>query len=68
VLLLTADPGDALPDAARPYDLRASHAPVDLRRKDGAAALALAAQSSGIALDMLGFIIGSPGDLIPRSR
>jgi hypothetical protein len=48
--------------------VRASDAPVDLCRKVGAAAFALAGQSGGIALDMLGFIMDSPDDLVPRSR
>ena len=46
-------------------------APATLRstcRKVGAAAFALAGQSGGIALDMLGFIMDSPDDLVPRSR
>lgn len=48
--------------------VRASHAPPELCRKVGAAALALAGESGGIALDMLGFIISSADDLLPRPR
>jgi hypothetical protein len=48
--------------------VRASHAAPELCRKAGAAALALASESAGIALDMLGFIINSAEDLVPRSR
>jgi hypothetical protein len=36
--------------------------------KVGNAALALAGESGGIALDVLGFIINSADDLLPRSR
>ena len=36
--------------------------------KVGNAALALAGQSGGIALDVLGFIINSADDLLPCSR
>jgi hypothetical protein len=53
-LLLTGDPGAAVLDAARLYDPKAR--------------CWLAGQPGGIALDMLGFIIDSPGDLVPRSR
>jgi hypothetical protein len=48
--------------------VRASNAPADLGRKVGAAALALASRSGGIALDMMGFIIDGPDDLVPRSH
>jgi hypothetical protein len=34
----------------------------------GNAALALAGEPGGIALDVLGFIINSAGNLLPRSR
>ena len=37
-------------------------------RKADAAALALASESGGITLDMLGFIINSAEDLVRRSR
>ena len=45
---------------------RASKAPRELSLKVGEAALALASQSGGVALDMLGFPISSAEDLIPR--
>jgi hypothetical protein len=113
-LLPTADPGDALLDAARLYDPKARRwhgrlvfsngvllfGPIEVTRKiaqqaglpSGAAVAwytgaavqrtserrshgakaddgeALAGQSGGIALDMLGFIMGSPDDLVPRPR
>jgi hypothetical protein len=64
--------GPARPRPQHHWDLhtgvRASHAPVELGRKVGAAALALAGQSGGIAVDMMGFIIDSPDDLVPRSH
>jgi hypothetical protein len=61
------------PDRSRPrhhWDLHsgvpASDAPRELCLKVGEAALALASQSGGLALDMLGFPISSPDDLLPR--
>jgi hypothetical protein len=48
--------------------VRATHAAPELCRKVGAAALALASESGGIAVDMLGFIISGVDDLVPRSR
>lgn len=48
--------------------VRASHAAPGLCSKVGAAALALASQTGGIALDMLGFLLSSADDLVPRSR
>lgn len=54
------------------WDLHAAYSPEDAGRevclKVGNAALALASRSSGIALDVLGFIINSADDLLPRSR
>lgn len=44
----------------------ASDAPRELCRKVGEAALALAGQSGGLALDMFGFPMSSPDDLLPR--
>ncbi len=44
----------------------ASEAPRELSVKIGEAALALASQAGGLALDMFGFPIGSPDDLLPR--
>jgi hypothetical protein len=46
--------------------VRASDAPRELCRTVGEAALALASQSGGVALDMFGFPISSPDDLLPR--
>jgi hypothetical protein len=48
--------------------VRASHAAPELCRTVGAAGLALASESGGIALEMMGFIINSADDLVPRSR
>lgn len=52
------------------WDLHAAYSPEDAGRevclKVGNAALALASQSGGIALDVLGFIISSADDLLPR--
>jgi hypothetical protein len=45
---------------------RASDAPRELCLSVGEGALALASQSDGIALDMLGFPVSSPDDLLPR--
>jgi len=54
------------------WDLHAAYSPEDAGRevclKVGNAALALAGESGGIALDVLGFIINSADDLLPRSR
>jgi hypothetical protein len=54
------------------WDLHAGLSPEDAGRevclKVGNGALALASRSSGIALDILGFIINSADDLVPRSR
>jgi len=44
----------------------ASDAPRELGLKVGEAALALAEESGGRALDMFGFPIGTPDDLVPR--
>jgi hypothetical protein len=44
----------------------AASAPRELSLKIGEAALALASQADGLALDMFGFPIGSPDDLLPR--
>jgi hypothetical protein len=44
----------------------AQHAARELCLKVGEAALALAGRSGGVALDVLGFPISSPGDLLPR--
>lgn len=44
----------------------AQHAAHELCLKVGEAALALASRSGGAALDVLGFPISSPGDLLPR--
>lgn len=44
----------------------AQHAARELCQKVGEAALALATQSGGVALDVLGFPISSPADLLPR--
>lgn len=44
----------------------AQHAARELCLKVGEAALALAARSGGVALDVLGFPITSPSDLFPR--
>jgi hypothetical protein len=44
----------------------AAHAPRELGLKVGEATLALARESGGVALDMLGFPISSAGDLLPR--
>ena len=53
-------------------DRHAAYGPEDAGRevclKVGSAALALAGESGGIALDVLGFIINSADDLLPRSR
>lgn len=53
------------------WDLHAAYSPEGARRevclKVGNAALALAGESGGIALDVLGFIINSAEDLLPRS-
>jgi hypothetical protein len=61
------------PDRSRPrhhWDLHggvaASDAPRELCLEVGEAALALADQSGGLALDMFGFPISSPDDLLPR--
>ena len=61
------------PDRARPrhhWDLHggvaASDAPRELCLRVGEAALALAGQSGGLALDMFGFPVSSPDDLLPR--
>jgi hypothetical protein len=48
--------------------VRATHAAPELCRKVGGAALALASESGGIALDMLGFTINGADDLAPRPR
>jgi hypothetical protein len=48
--------------------VRASHAAPELCGRVGAAALDLARESGGIALDMLGFTIKDADDLLPRSR
>lgn len=45
---------------------RASDAPRELCLRVGEGALALASQSDGIALDMFGFPVSSPDDLLPR--
>jgi hypothetical protein len=45
---------------------RASDAPRELCLRVGEGALALASQSDGIALDMTGFPISNPEDLLPR--
>ena len=54
------------------WDRHAAYSPEDAGRevclKVGNAALALAGESGGIALDVLGFIISSADDLLPRSR
>ena len=62
-------------EAAETYMLDGSetpYSPEDAGRevclKVGSAALALAGESGGIALDVLGFIINSADDLLPRSR
>jgi hypothetical protein len=44
----------------------AADAPRELALKVGEAALALASQADGLALDMLGFPVSSPDDLLPR--
>ncbi len=46
--------------------VRASDAPRELCLKVGEAALALASRSGGVALDMFGFRISTPEDLLPR--
>jgi len=46
--------------------VRASDAPRELCLEVGEAALALASQSGGVALDMFGFRISSADDLLPR--
>jgi hypothetical protein len=85
-LLLTADPGEALPDAARLYDPQVRRwarrlvfcngvllfGPITVtpkieQRAGLPAGLALASESGGIALEMMGFIINSADDLVPRS-
>ena len=52
------------------WDLHAAYSPEDAGRevclKVGSAALALASESGGIAVDVLGFIINSADDLLPR--
>jgi hypothetical protein len=52
------------------WDLHAGHsrkhAARELVQKVGEATLALASRSGGVALDELGFRIGSPDDLLPR--
>ncbi len=54
----------------RQWDLNtgvsAQHAARELCLKVGEAALALASRSGGAAVDVLGFPISSPGDLLPR--
>ena len=68
------DDGDHLVTGSRPAgrDRHAAYSPEDAGRgvclKVGNAALALAGESGGIALDVLGFIISSADDLLPRSR
>jgi hypothetical protein len=53
------------------WDLHAAYSPEDAGRevclKVGNAALAPAGESGGIALGVLGFIINSADDLLPRS-
>lgn len=44
----------------------AADAPRELGLKIGEAALALASQADGLALDMFGFPVSSPDDLLPR--
>jgi hypothetical protein len=77
-LPLAADPGDALLDAAQLYDpkVRRRHGrlvfsngvllfgPIEVTPKIAQQA----GPSGGIALDMLGFMMDSPDDLVPRSR
>jgi hypothetical protein len=46
--------------------ISATHAPRELCLKVGQATLALARESGGVALDMLGFPISSADDLLPR--
>lgn len=46
--------------------VRATRAPRELCLKVGGAALALAQQTGGIAVDMLGFRFSAPEDLLPR--
>jgi hypothetical protein len=52
------------------WDLHAGtgrkHAAPELAHKVGEATLALASQSGGVAVDMLGFPVGGPDDLLPR--
>lgn len=69
------DDGDHLVTRARGpagRDRHAAYSPEDAGRevclKVGSAALVLAGESGGIALDVLGFIINSADDLLPRSR
>ena len=42
------------------------HAAAELARKVGEATLALASRSGGVAVDVLGFPVSNPGDLLPR--
>jgi hypothetical protein len=62
--------GTARPRPQHHWDLhagvRASDAVPELCRAVGAAALALASESGGIAVDAAGFIINSADDLLPR--
>jgi hypothetical protein len=46
--------------------VRASQAAPGLCRTVGAAALALAARTGGMAIDVFGFPVRDPADLIPR--
>ena len=52
------------------WDLHAGHdrrhVPPELARGVGEATLALARRSGGVALDVLGFPVTSPDDVLPR--